>query len=150
MARLLTDLMLGKLTTYLRMAGHDVLYADDVDVERDEDVASEARSSDRTLLTRDRDLAETVDDAVPIESKDVEGQIREVWETGLDVRLTEPRRCSICNGPLERDDDAGPDDVSQAWRCRICGQGYWKGSHWDDVKERIEAAVGESDEGGQR
>ncbi len=141
MARLLTDGMLGKLTTYLRMAGHDVEYVHDLEVEDDAEVRQLVEGSGRTLVTRDTDLAEKVDDSVLLESRDVEDQVREVWENGVDPRLTEPSRCSRCNGALKRDDGSGPDDVDESWRCIGCSQVYWRGSHWRDVSERVEDVV---------
>jgi len=45
----------------------------------------------------------------------------------------------------DRDDQADrdvlpdyvPGDAAPVWRCCDCGRRFWKGSHWDDVAERI-------------
>jgi hypothetical protein len=145
MARFLLDAMLGKLATYLRMCGHDTAYALDRGAEGDDDLAALAREEERILLTRDADLARRVDDSILLERRDVLDQLSELRAAGVDVSLSErPRRCGTCNGPVERvpgdaaTPDYAPDPVSTAvWRCRSCGQYFWKGSHWDDVRNRL-------------
>jgi uncharacterized protein with PIN domain len=137
--------MLGSLATYLRMCGHDAAYALDRGVEHDDAVVSLARDENRTLLTRDRELARRVDDAVLLTHRDVREQLVELREEGIDVSLPEqPQRCGVCNSRLERvPGDAStsayaPDPVSTpVWRCTECGQYFWKGSHWDDVRDRL-------------
>ena len=135
-----TDAMLGKLTTYMRMAGRDVVYAPDEGAVDDEDVEELVRETGRTLITRDAELAESVC-GILVKSKDVREQIRELADAGITLELDEPERCSECNGTVsETDADAEdvPDDVKLAWRCDDCGKTYWKGSHWDDVRETLE------------
>jgi len=154
--RLLLDAMLGKLATYLRMCGYDAAYV----LERDGDgaaraetdpgddgVAERARASGRRLLTRDSDLAARVDGAVLLRSKDVREQLGELGEAGFALSLSDrPRRCAACNGELlpvgddERVPSYAPDPAeTDCWRCRDCGQVFWKGSHWDDVAATLEA-----------
>lgn len=147
--RLLVDTMLGTLTTYLRMCGYDAVYALEEDLEDDEEIAAFAREEDRTLLTRDTDLAPG-EDAVLIESTDIEGQLVELIEAGFDLEFpAEPRRCSHCNGRLEAvsAEEPTPEDVPDpadqgVWECSDCGHLYWKGSHWDAVARRF-AGLGE-------
>lgn len=138
--RFVADAMLGKLVTYMRMAGHDTIYAPDEDAVEDDDVAELADETGRVLVTRDVELAEKTGGLL-VESKQVEGQLRELVDAGLSFELGEPSRCSVCNGALSRtnvEDDDVHDDVEQAWRCDDCGKAYWKGSHWDDVRETFE------------
>lgn len=54
---LLCDVMLGSLATYLRMCGYDTTYALDRGVEADDRLLEIAHDENRTLLTRDRQLA---------------------------------------------------------------------------------------------
>lgn len=137
--------MLGTLSTYLRMCGHDAAYALDRDVEADDEIAKLARDEDRALLTRDAELARRLDDAILLTSHDVLDQLSELRESSIDISLPErPQRCGTCNGSLERvPGDASlpayaPDPVSTpVWRCQNCGQYFWKGSHWTDVRERL-------------
>jgi hypothetical protein len=164
--RLLLDAMLGKLATYLRMCGYDAAYALDRDVEADDDLLSLAGAEDRRIVTRDRSLAERAPGAVLVTSPEVLDQLRELRDEGFDVSLAEkPTRCGRCNGPIEpvAFDDSGPervdesspegtdvarsgardrpayvpDDADPVWRCRECGQHFWRGSHWADVRERL-------------
>jgi len=146
--RFLLDVMLGTLATYLRMCGHDAAYALDRGIESDEAVLELARGEDRRLITRDADLAAGVEGAIHIKTTDVEGQLRELRAAGVDLSLDRPERCSRCNGELERvpeDEDTTPEYAPEPgekdlWRCPACGQHYWKGSHWEDVRRRLESA----------
>jgi len=133
--------MLGKLVTYMRMSGYDVLYAPDEDAVGDDEVAELAEETGRVMVTRDVELAESVD-GILVESKQVEEQLRELADAGFKFELTVPSRCSVCNGALTETDaetsDDVPDDIERAWRCEDCGKTYWKGSHWDDVRGTFE------------
>jgi len=149
--RLLLDAMLGKLSTYLRMCGYDAAYVlDGVDDPgsgpSDDGILADARRSERTILTRDRDLAARDDDAVLVRSRDVEDQLSELRTAGYDLSLeATPTRCGACNGPV-RPVDVGaslpayaPDPAeTDCWRCRECEQVFWKGSHWDDVRATLD------------
>lgn len=145
---LLLDAMLGTLATYLRMCGYDAAYALDRGVEDDDRLRELAGAEGRRLLTRDASLAGRTDGAVLLESREVTEQLRELRAAGFDLGLPDrPRRCGNCNGPLrpldddERRPDYVPDDLADGdvRRCRDCGQCFWRGSHWDDVRERIES-----------
>jgi len=139
--RFVADAMLGKLVTYMRMAGYDVLYAPDEGSVEDDEVARLARAEGRVLVTRDLELSQNTDGLL-VESKQVEEQLRELADMGFSFELTEPSRCSVCNGTLseaETGDDDVPDDIDRAWRCSDCGKTYWRGSHWDDVRETFES-----------
>ena len=139
--RLLLDAMLGKLATYLRMCGYDTEYTLDAGVEADEAVLRMARETGRRLLTRDVQLAERAPDAVLVENKAVERQLRELAAAGFDLDLADdPARCGVCNARLDQvtSEETTPEyapDPSETpvWRCPECGQHFWKGSHWDDV-----------------
>jgi hypothetical protein len=145
MTRFLCDAMLGKLARYLRMCGYDTAYALDRGVEADAAVGDLTRREGRTLLSRDADLAARTAGAVLLTERDVEAQLRELRDVGVSLSLPEtPRRCGRCNGTLERvDADGGtpadaPDPAgTPVWRCVECGQHFWKGSHWDDVRSRL-------------
>ena len=142
--RLLLDTMLGKLTTYLRMCGYDAAYALDRGVEADDEVLALAEAEDRRIITRDAVMAARADDAILLTGRAITEQLRQVRAAGLTLSLGDPTRCSNCNGrlnrvPAEEDvPDSAPDPAEQAvWRCRECGQLFWKGSHWDDVSARL-------------
>ncbi|WP_276259259.1 Mut7-C RNAse domain-containing protein [Haloglomus litoreum] len=137
----LLDVMLGSLATYLRMCGYDAAYALDGHrgTEADDELLAAARREDRTLLTRDVQLAARAGDrGVLLESRDVTDQLRELHAAGLGLSLDDrPARCGSCNGPVARVADGeraahAPDDRA-AWACERCGQQFWRGSHWDRV-----------------
>lgn len=142
---LLLDAMLGKLATYLRMCGYDAAYALDRDAEADEDLLALVGTEGRRLVTRNGSLARNVDDAVLLTERAVDEQLRELAAAGFALELSEePVRCGTCNAPVERVDrteptpEYAPDPAEQAiWRCRDCGQHFWKGSHWADIAETL-------------
>jgi uncharacterized protein with PIN domain len=138
--------MLGTLATYLRMCGYDTAYALDRGVEADDALLEWSRAEDRTLLTRNRRLADRADDAVLVVAHDPRAQVGELREAGVELALPdEPTRCSRCNGRLvgagdgPRPDYAPPADERPAWRCVDCGRYYWRGSHWAALRARLDA-----------
>jgi uncharacterized protein with PIN domain len=145
--RLLLDVMLGKLATYLRMCGYDTLYAQDEGVEADDAIRELADADERRLVTRDRELADRTDGAVLLDSQGIDEQLREFAVAGFTVELPEqPERCSVCNGQvnaLKESDprpEHAPDEIAPIWQCRDCGQHFWKGSHWERVTEIVGSA----------
>ncbi len=142
---LLLDAMLGKLSTYLRMCGYDAAYALDRGIEADPRLRDLARREGRTLVTRDVELGRTTDGSLVLRTRDIEDQLVELLEAGFELELSEPARCSVCNGRLRRS-EAGektppfaPSLTDQpVWRCRGCGQPFWCGSHWRDVETTLE------------
>lgn len=143
---LVLDVMLGKLATYLRMCGYDTAYALELGMERDDELLEFAEDSGRVLVTRDRALAVAAGDAVLLTALDIDDQLAEFAAAGFELRLGTPSRCSRCNGRLERESERAstpvgvPDSaVEPVWVCGACGQYYWRGSHWDDVKDRLGA-----------
>jgi uncharacterized protein with PIN domain len=141
--RLLADAMLGSLARVCRMCGHDTAYCLDRGVEADEDVLALAVREDRTLLTRDRQLAARVPESVLVESKDVDDQLRELAAAGVALSLSAGERCGACNGEL-RELGAGEQraeyvsaDADAVWVCTDCSQQFYRGGHWRDVEERL-------------
>ena len=143
--RLLLDVMCGGLRSYLRMCNHDTVYAGDRGLEADDALLSLAAEDDRTLITRDVALADRAPDAILLESRDVEAQLAELAAAGVELTLAdEPAFCGRCNGGLEPVDrtaatpEYAPDPAeTDVWRCRSCGQHFWRGSHWDRVAETL-------------
>ena len=137
--------MLGRLTTYLRMCGYDTVYAQDVDLDSKADLLAFATAENRTVLTRDRELATRSDDAIYLESREIKAMLSTLDGVGFELSLPEtPRYCSTCNGSLsgvavdEPSPEYAPDPAStDIWQCEECGQFFWKGSHWDDVAETL-------------
>jgi len=145
MTRLLTDTMLGRFTTYLRMCGYDTVYTLDEDLEGDAEIREYATAENRRLVTRNRELAARTDGAILLESRDIETMLETLCREGFELTLPEqPQRCSVCNGAVERVGSGGrtpeyaPDSRSvDVWRCTACDQHFWKGSHWDSVADTL-------------
>lgn len=145
MTRILLDTMCGGLRTYLRMCGHDTVYSLDRDVEEDDELLRIVRKEDRLLITRDEHLADRSDASLLLRSLEVETQLREILDAGIDLQLVdEPEFCGRCNGKLEQVDATtetpayAPDPSEErTWRCGECGQYFWKGSHWDHAAETL-------------
>nr|WP_276239429.1 Mut7-C RNAse domain-containing protein [Halobaculum sp. DT55] len=135
--------MLGTLASYLRMCGYDTVYALDRGVEDDDALRGLAASDARRLITRDRALAASTPGAIRLDARDVVDQLGELRDAGVRLRLADrPSRCGSCNGLVERVDDDAPrpdyaPDEGAVWRCRECGQHFWRGSHWDDVADTL-------------
>jgi uncharacterized protein with PIN domain len=140
------DVMLGKLAVHLRLAGYDTAYAGDRDIEADDRILELAETEDRILLTRDVQLAERADDSILLTERDVEAQLAELREAGVELEADEePSRCGRCNGRLDVvPEDAetpkyAPDSAdTDCWRCRDCGQVFWKGSHYERMKKVLD------------
>lgn len=153
---LVLDAMLGRLCTYLRMCGYDAAYAPDEDLDADDDIRAFARTTGRTLVTRDRDLAARTPGSLLLESCDIEAQLAELATAGFDLDMpADPARCGACNGSLTRvrattgTPGHVPDPAeTDVWQCSDCGQHFWRGSHWDDVATRL--ATVDRDECGNR
>jgi len=144
--RLLLDVMLGTLAVYLRVCGYDTAYALDRGVEADDRIAALAREESRRLLTRDVELADRVEGSVLLAERELEAQLAELRGGGVElVPDDEPAYCGRCNGSLEPvpagADTPGyaPDpDGTDCWRCRSCGQVFWRGSHYDRMRATLE------------
>ncbi|RKD95194.1 Mut7-C RNAse domain-containing protein [Halopiger aswanensis] len=155
--QLLLDVMCGGPVSYLRMCNHDTVYAGDRDLEADDALLAVAREEERTVVTRDVELANRADEStgsILLESRDVEDQLAELAAAGVDLSLAdEPRFCGRCNGRLEpvgstaSTPEYAPDPAETAvWTCRSCGQHFWRGSHWDRVAATL-SGLEERDEG---
>jgi O-6-methylguanine DNA methyltransferase len=159
--RFVTDRMLGKLSTWLRILGHDTVYAADIALiegeQDDEDNALVAFAAHeaRILLTRDKDLITSARKqgvhCVQITTDEVMEQLQELLRHNLEITLEPvPVRCSKCNARI-RKTEASDEDVLTAksyvpkhligkwdfWICERCGRVYWEGSHWQDMRERL-------------
>lgn len=142
----LVDTMCGKLAVHLRFCGYDAAYALDRHAESDARVLDLAHTEGRTVVTRDRALAARADRSILLTSRDLADQLRELGNAGVALALaTQPTRCGACNGPLERlptyaeTADYAPNPADEpVWRCRSCGQAFWRGHHWERVRETLE------------
>ncbi len=149
--RLAADSMLGRLTRWLRLSGHDVKYFSGAS--DDEELLDLATAERRVLLTRDAALYRSARKrgvrTVFVESGDIVEQLKQVIGT-LGVHLYNTpsfSRCPVCNGKIrgeDREELEGelPENVLMGarkfWRCTDCRKIYWEGKHWENIRKMIE------------
>lgn len=125
--------MLLRLGRWLRLLGQDVANPDE---DGDKELLKKALQENRTLITRDKRLADSCRSAgascVLIRSDKLEEQLEEMANLGMILDLN-PTRCTICNSPLRK---AEPSE-KEIWVCEGCGKLYWHGSHWERIAERL-------------
>lgn len=144
--RFSADEMLGSLARWLRIMGYDTIYHKDQD---DTEIVTQALEEGRYLLTRDRELALRAGKwGLYIEGDDIVGQLMQASKAfglSLDESST---RCTLCNGELETlsPEEVGDEvpegalsDNDEFYRCSNCGKLYWKGSHWIDIRAKLDA-----------
>jgi len=139
MQRFLCDEMLGRLGRWLRAAGYDTVIAKSGQPDRQ--LLEQALRESRTLLTRDRKLAEFrhADRCVEILTADtIEQQVWVLSQRHSINWLYAPfSRCLLCNAPLIAADPArlaevppfSRERVKQLFTCPGCGKLFWDGSH---------------------
>ena len=150
--RFVLDVHLQKLARRLRLLGFDVDFSPCRD---DDQLAEIAAAGERILLSRDRQLMmrRKVARGLYVRNTDPELQVEEILDR-LDLRsLCRPfTRCIECNGaiaafdpgaPGSAEDAAGIPEGVRSWcseyfRCRDCGRIYWKGSHYEKLRKRVE------------
>jgi len=162
--RFVTDRMLGKLSTWLRVLGHDTVYAGDINIEKesvegneDEDkaLAALAEHEARILLTRDKNLASSARkrgvQCVQIKTDEVMEQLKELLRHHITINLEPvPVRCSECNARIRKVEEGEEDILREKsyvptsmigewdfWVCERCGRIYWEGSHWRNMREKL-------------
>lgn len=151
--RFLCDAMLGRLARWLRLLGYDTAYSE----AGDHELARQARAEDRILLTRDTRLVKRRGiRALLIKSQAPDDQLRQVVK---EFGLTPSRvfsRCTACNTPLRPIPKSAVRDLVPPYvfqhhtsfqECPGCGKIYWRGSHWQRVRDRLGKLGLESAEG---
>ena len=150
--RFITDGMLGKLTRWLRMIGHDVDYAGPMN---DAQLIEKAKKEKRVLLTRDVELYKQSiakgAEAFLIENPDQTANLARLakrFKFNLEVDMN-TSRCPKCNGTIKRVTKATiakkiPETTSsnydEFWQCQSCNQIYWRGAHWKKIDKTLEEA----------
>jgi len=148
--RFVLDVHLGKLASYLRMAGFDSVYSTEAS---DEQLAEISAAEGRILLTFDRGLLKrkNVIYGCCVRSRQPKEQFMEVIRRfGLENSIRPFTRCMSCNGVLEpvpreevldRIPERVKDFAEEFTMCRSCGRIYWKGTHYDRMVKFIEKAI---------
>lgn len=150
--RFVVDGMLGKLTRWMRILGHDVKYSNDFD---DAQLIAIAKKERRALLTRDFELYQQAI-AKGVEAFYLEGKneaerlalLAKRFGISLSVDM-ETSRCPKCNAqvkPVSKEKVSGEIKKStfahynEFWKCPKCGQIYWQGAHWTKIEKTLEVA----------
>jgi len=150
--RFLTNGMLGKLTRWLRMLGHDVEYTGSLN---DKALIEKAKKESRILLTRDLELYQQAigrgAEAFLIESPNQTANLVKLarrfrFQLEIDVKIS---RCPKCNTQIKPVSKASIIDkipkttasnYEQFWKCLGCGQVYWRGAHWKRIDRTLTEA----------
>lgn len=135
---------LGRLARWLRILGYDTIYYDKDDKSRLIIISLRDR---RVILTRDSKMSRfTGVRMFRITEDDIEKQLAQVVK-GLDLDIEEDKtflRCVDCNEPLvdikkNKVKDRVPPYVFKTQKefkmCPSCNKIFWKGTHWQLVKE---------------
>ncbi|HMO45157.1 MAG TPA: Mut7-C RNAse domain-containing protein [Rubrivivax sp.] len=145
--RFIADAHLGGLARLLRMTGFDTLYDNHFD---DAEIERLARSQQRIVLSRDRDLLKrrSIDHGCCVRALRSERQLRELFERLDLARSARPfTRCLSCNGLLQAVDKADiapllPPRVRERHqrfsRCAGCARVFWEGTHWQQMRALID------------
>ena len=148
--RLLCDEMLARLGRWLRAAGYDTAIA--MGGVADQALVARCAAEGRTLLTRDRHLAEiAAARSLPVlllSDRTVEAQARTLRQRlGIDWQRAPFTRCLVDNAPLDsapREAEAQVPEKSRAAGgplriCPKCGRLYWLGGHVRRMLARLAA-----------
>ena len=153
--RFIADTNVGKLAKWLRILGYDTLFLNPVE---DDELLEVARLEDRVLVTRDRALVARrmvrrgLVRALLVHSDQWQEQLRQVVQgLGLELPAEGFSRCLRCNValvPQEREQvrDRVPPYVFSTQQvfqgCPQCGRIYWRGTHWEHVREALRGVGG--------
>jgi hypothetical protein len=143
-SRFALDVHLGKLARMLRMFGFDVAYDASFD---DEALARAAREERRIVLSRDRGLLKRrmVTHGYLVRSLAPREQLSEVvrrFDLASQARLFS--RCMLCNAtllPVDREivlpllPAVVAETCTRFSRCPACGRVFWRGTHWERMKQ---------------
>jgi uncharacterized protein with PIN domain len=150
--RFVVDGMLGKLTRWLRLLGHDVEYSNNME---DKDLIGIAKKEKMVLLTRDFQLYQQAVgkglDAFYVEGQTEPERLAEISKRfsirlEVDMKIS---RCSKCNTivkPILKEKIADKVEKNtlahydEFWMCPKCEQVYWQGAHWTRIGKILEKA----------
>jgi uncharacterized protein with PIN domain len=148
--KFIVDSNVGRLARWLRIAGFDTVFVNDLDDNR---LVRLALSEGRVLLTKDTQILKRRVAAtgrlkvILIESEEVKQQLRQVLKTLNLVSQIRPfTLCLECNQPLmtkakEEVKDLVPPYVfqtqTQYMQCPACQRVYWRGTHWQRMSREL-------------
>lgn len=153
--KFVADRMLGRLARWLRLFGYDTL---EIKKQGNEDdmLLELARSEERILVSRDRTLVGKAVKrgikAYAVQSSEIMEQLGEMKKEFNIAFEPEMDRCTVCNSGIRKADQEDMEIIRgkeyvypemlksgvEFWLCDACGQVYWQGKHWENIKERVE------------
>jgi uncharacterized protein with PIN domain len=141
----IADVHLGKLSRQLRMLGFDTLYNNQLTTTQ---IITIALQQNRMLLTRNSGMKQHAAlQSFIITRENSYAQLDEVIQNlSLEKELHPFTICMVCNGMLEQ--VSKENIISQLqhktilyfnkfWQCSNCKHVYWKGSHYEHMKQRL-------------
>jgi uncharacterized protein with PIN domain len=144
--------MLGKLSRWLRMLGHDVIYSVHFN---DSELLELAKKEERVMLTKDFELFKRAIirgmDAYYVEEKKESDRLAEVakrYSLPLIMDM-DKSHCPICNTKLKATSKEQLQEelerntftyYNKFWKCPNCGHIYWQGAHWTQISNTINQA----------
>ena len=140
--------MLGTLAKWLRIYGFDTFYANsEMD---DKELINISKNEKRILITRDKNLLQTARKnklkVIEINTTDINQQINKVIRKEKINTNQVLSRCILCNTKIEeiKKDEVKKmvpkrvfDTNEKFWFCSKCKKIYWKGSHYENMIEKI-------------
>jgi uncharacterized protein with PIN domain len=149
--KFIADGMLGKLTRWLRMLGHNVKYSNKLN---DAQLIAIAKKERRILLTRDLELYQQATakgiTAFYLEGKTEAERLAHMakrFNVKLKIDMA-TSRCTKCNTrvkPISKEKVTNKVEkktlshYNEFWECPKCGQIYWQGAHWTKIRKTLEA-----------
>jgi len=150
--RFVTDGMLGKLTRWLRMLGHDVKYSRSLD---DKELIKTTKRARRVLLTRDLELYRQAvargAEAVLVEGASESEKLAKLakkfdFKLEIDPYVSRCPKCNVRVKAVSKEEivsnvpKATFSNYEEFWECPKCGQIYWQGAHWKRIGRTLKEA----------
>jgi uncharacterized protein with PIN domain len=147
--KFVTNGMLGKLTRWLRMLGHDVVYTGSMD---DKELIQKAKKEQRILLTRDIELYQQAigkgTEAFLVEGKTEAEELAQLakrfrFKLEINVKISRCPKCNTRIKPVSKTDvinkipKTTSSYYSEFWECPKCQQVYWQGAHWKRIEKTL-------------
>ncbi len=144
--KFILDVHLGRLAKYLRIIGFDTLYFNNY---ADEKIVEISKIEKRIILTRDIELLKrkNVTHAYYIRSLNIYEQLKEVIRRfQLEKKIKAFSICPECNSKLKKISKNNVKGIvppyiykihSDFKYCYVCSKAYWKGTHLDNIKQKL-------------
>ena len=148
MTGFVVDAMLGTLAKWLRVLGFDAVFAKGM---QDKEIVALAKAEDRIIITRDRDLAQSLAGSIYLKEKTLDEQLVIVLKAHPADRSRVLTRCLECNSVLAQVEKAQVKGVPAGilereeafWQCPGCRKVYWPATHYKNMMKKAERFLSE-------